>query len=274
MKKILIAAIAFIAMTQTVNAQDAVYQTEENQIAALQEEVNQLKHQQEEQALNEKLGSIWGRTKFLDVNYVWSNLTLPDVKKKSNAGVALNLGNTYYLHKKPLLGMIKIGLDAVWMDLNYATYKKGDFKIPSLNPDDYDFDGNGDYGNYEDWEDEVEFGNFGWHKIDLGIGVGPSVNIAPFSSCNNALQHLKAQLFFHFTPSYTALLMSDDDETKFYHGFSPVLNFGGAITWKMIGLGVEGRWCTAKFNLVDGEDNNSKDKVKTSSCRLFIRLNF
>lgn len=271
MKKLLLAAALLLTAQQAMMAQDSEYQSENERLEALQQEVDLLKADQQKLASEQKLKSVWGRTKFLDVNYVWSTLEVDGgLKNKSNAGVALHLGNTYYLHKEPLLGMIKIGLDAIWMDLNYANYKKGNFKIPSFNFGDYDDDYDYDYD--DEWDDDL--GNFGWHKIDLGIGVGPSVNVAPFGSYDNALQHLRAQLYFHFTPSYSGLLLSDDDETKFYHGFSPVVNFGGAITWKMIGLGVEGRWCSAKYNLIDGEDNNSKDKIKTSDCRLFIRLSF
>ena len=42
---------------------------------------------------------------------------------KSDFGAAIVWGKTYYLHKKPLAGMIKFGIDWSWMDLNYAQYK-------------------------------------------------------------------------------------------------------------------------------------------------------
>ena len=41
-------------------------------------------------------------------------------------GVSLTFGKTYYLHKKPLLNMIKYGIDATWFELSYAKYSEPD----------------------------------------------------------------------------------------------------------------------------------------------------
>lgn len=267
MKKFFVLIATIFSIATVANAQEYY---DQQRLDSLEQELDYLKQERIDELQAQRLKAIWGRTKFFDVNYVWSNLKDDwKAEKKSNYGVALNLGNTYYLHKKPLLGMIKIGLDAIWMDLTYANYEKGNFHLPSLNPDDYYNEDNG-----YDYDGDMEFGSLGWHKIDIGLGFGPSVSIAPFTSFDNALKDLKAQLYFHFTPSFTALLSSsDEDDIEFHGGFSPIFNFGGDITWKMIGLGIEGRWCSAKFSNFTDSDAGS-DKYKTSDCRLFIRLCF
>ena len=228
--------------------------------------------------------SIWKRSKFFNIGYVSSTITPQNMDgKKSNFGAALVLGNTYFLHSKPIAGMVKIGLDAIWFDINYVNYEKGSFKLPNFSGiddwKDYPWD-----NGWEDYEDETDL-NLGWHKLDIGMGIGPSVHVSPLSFLNNSARDLRVSLYFHFTPSATALIVSDSDDTNVHYGFSPVFNFGGAIQWKAIGFGVEGRWCTAKFNSISTMEiydpitdetysGHSKSKFKTSSSRVFLRFNF
>lgn len=286
MKRHLLPLVAVLAMTCPAYAQvtdtPATEQTSATQIDSLRQEVAMLKSENEQRRTDEKLHSIWRRTKFLDLAFVSSHIN-PEYgqEKSSKFGVALNIGNTYFLHRKPLGGMVKIGLDAIWTDINYTNYEKGNFSFSNL-PNVNDFED--DYYDFDSDDDEFNLGSLGWHKLDIGIGVGPSVHVAPFTSFSNGLEHLRAQLYFHFTPSFSALIVSDDNETKGHYGFSPVFNFGGVISYKMIALGVEGRWCSAKYSNIgfDEEDedgyetvvpeNSGKTKFKTSSVRAFIRF--
>lgn len=214
--------------------------------------------------------SIWKKSKSFGLGFVFSDMNVDGVKENSNYGFAMNLSNTYFLNKEPLWGMVKFGIDAVWFDINYVNYKSG--TGINLSIDDFD-----DFDDYYDYMEEEDILDLGIHKLDIGIGVGPSAHVAPFTHFDNDLRLLRASLYLHFTPSFSALLMSENNETKAAYGFSPVINFGGIIQWKMIGLGVEGRWCTANFNnvFVDEEIGGpSKLNCKTSDCRLFLRLCF
>lgn len=285
MKRHLLPLVAVLAMACPAYAQvtdtPATEQTSATQIDSLRQEVAMLKSENEQRRTDEKTKSIWKRTKFFDIAFVSSHIKPEDgLEKDSKFGVALNLGNTYFLHRKPLAGMVKIGLDAIWADINYVNYDKGSFSFSNL-PSMSDYD---DYNDFDYDEEDFELGSLGWHKLDIGMGVGPSVHVAPFTSFSNGLEHLRAQLYFHFTPSFSALIVSDDNETKAHYGFSPVFNFGGVISYKMIAIGVEGRWCSAKYKNLsfDDEDedefgemvpeNNGKTKFKTSSVRAFIRF--
>lgn len=287
MKKLLLCMLTAIAAVSPAMAQDTIPANEVarqsmSDIDSLRQEVAMLKGENEQRKQDDKLKSIWRRTKFFNIFYTNSTLKLEDaVDKKSRFGVGFNIGNTYFLHRRPLAGMVKFGLDAVWTDFNYVNYDKGNFKFSIPSEDDYD-----DFNDFDEDDDEFMSGGLGWHKLDIGIGVGPSVHVAPFSSFSNGLEHLRAQLYFHFTPSMSILLMSDDDETKAHYGFSPVFNFGGVISWKAIAVGLEGRWCSAKYSDLDfgGEEEggeydavpevngNGKTKFKTSSLRVFLRL--
>ena len=70
----------------------------------------------EEETRNER---IWKkRAKYFNIGYITSQ-TLTDklddeAEWKNDFGVSLTFGKTYYLHKKPLLNMIKFGIDATW----------------------------------------------------------------------------------------------------------------------------------------------------------------
>lgn len=198
---------------------------------------------------SDKNNRIWGRTKFIDIRYAWNTMKrdgYSDGSLKGGQGVSLDIGKTYLLNKKPLLGMLKFGIDAVWMDMSGFVYDTSDV-----------FDG--------------EEGNT-TTKFDLGIGVGPSINLAPFSHFDNALKDLKFQLYVHFTPSFSALFFNREkyDEKKTYFAFSPFINFGGVITWKMIGLGLEGRWCKAHYSSMDDGSYN----FKSETGRVIIRFCF
>ena len=281
-----VAAISPAMAQDTIPANEVTRQSMSD-VDSLRQEVAMLKGENEQRKQDDKLKSIWRRTKFFNIAYTNSTLKLEDaVDKKGKFGVGISMGNTYFLHRRPLAGMVKFGLDAVWMDINYVNYEKGDFKLDLSGITGGDYDDYDDFNDYDEGDDEFMSGSLGWHKLDIGIGVGPSVHVAPFSSFSNGLEHLRAQLYFHFTPSMSILLTSDDDETKAHYGFSPVFNFGGVISYKMIAVGLEGRWCSAKYSKLDFDDEeeggeyeavpevngNGKTKFKTSSLRAFVRF--
>ena len=83
-----------------------------------------------------------------------------DQTLKSNFGAAFTVGRTFYLHKKPIAGLIRFGLDATWFDLNYTNYKL-----------EYRWE-----DNYDE-EEEPETSNF--HQAEIGMQVGPSVTVNP-----------------------------------------------------------------------------------------------
>ena len=134
------------------------------------------------------------------------------------------------------------------------------------------FDGNGGEGDY--YEDETE----DMYQAEIGMSVGPSVTINP-------IDHLKANLYFRVTPSFSMLYAAEEFSTSYGTFFS----FGGAISYRVISLGIEGRWGNVKYDsmfdlgaLEDIEDTGDIDlsgdkpstKWKVGSMRFYVSLRF
>lgn len=172
--------------------------------------------------------------------------------------MSLSWGKTYYLHKKPLFGMMKFGLDWSWLDINYAKSSIDDF----------------DMETYETITDDI-------HQAEFGMQFGPSVTVNP-------VHHLKVGAYFRVTPSYSLLYL---DETVHHH-YVTFCNAGLTVAWKVVSLGAEWRWGTAKYDgmtfdesefdeddmsdpSVDDVLKNVPDrKFKTSSFRIYFGFRF
>lgn len=222
---------------------------------------------------------VWKRTKSWGIGYVASTLHRSGADIGSEYGFATDLTKTYILTKQPLFGFMKVGIDAKWFDINYVKYKNEVSKVSFEDFDDYD----------DDYDIDEENFDIGSHNLNIGLGVGPSIQLAPFINLNNGLRDLRADIFFHFTPSFSLLTLKEEGETNFYYGFNPTINFGVNLQWKMIGVGFEGRWgfpkysnLNEKFDEFADEDfddfdipiRKHSDKITSSSFRFFIRLCF
>ena len=114
-----------------------------------------------------------------------------DQTLKSNFGAAFTVGRTFYLHKKPIAGLIRFGLDATWFDMNYTNYKL-----------EYRWE-----DNYDE-EEEPETSNF--HQAEIGMQVGPSVTVNPVGKLNVNAYFRFAPVFQLYTttiPSWETMLL-------------------------------------------------------------------
>ena len=272
MKKIYFLTGLFLALGATgAQAQDAAREQD-----SLQRVVNQLTEQVDTYKQEDLNRRIWKeRAKYFNIGYVNQTLKEQDtgVKYKSDFGVSLSSGKTYYLHKKPIAGMIKFGLDWTWLDINYAK---------STWTDKTDID-----------EETGKPYTGAMHQAEIGMQFGPSLTINP-------VHHLKVSGYFRVTPSYSGLYM---DET-FHHHYVTMWNAGCALAWKLLSVGVEWRWGTAKYSglslgnvnedslgdegLDEGDNPSIGDavgelmgqmkspshKFKTSSMRIYVSFRF
>ncbi len=262
MKKIcyiVIAAALFLTTGARAQEQDETAR----QLDSLQQVVARLSSNVETLEQTDEDQAIWkDRAKYFNLGYV--NQTLTDKvsgwELKSDFGVSLSNGKTYYLHKKPLARMIKFGLDFTWMDINYAKSTLHDVDLETG----------------EDYTSAM-------HQAEIGMQVGPSVTINP-------VHQLKVSGYFRVTPSYSMLYM---DETVHHH-YITMCNAGFTVAWKVISLGAEWRWGTAKYDGLtfdesvfedEGDEDTSFDdvldqfsapkrKFKTSSVRFYIGFRF
>lgn len=265
MKKIYFCLFALCAVSYGTYAQEPE-QTDENarKVDSLQQTVNALTSRVKATEKAELNRAIWtSRAKYFNLGYVKQTLTDKTYggEFKNDYGASISWGKTYYLHKKPILGMVKFGLDWSWLDINYA---KSSMDL---------FD-----------EEKSTVISSDVHQAEIGMQFGPSLTINP-------VHHLKISGYFRVTPSYSLLYM---DETVHHH-YVTFCNAGCAIAWKVLSIGVEWRWGTAeydgmKFNesdfdeddLANGDTPSIGDvtekvpdrKFKTSSTRFYLGFRF
>ncbi len=225
--------------------------------------------------------SIWNnRAKYFNIYYVDQSLKQKNINGvwKNEIGIALALGKTFYLHKNPILGMIKFGIDWSYFDINFSKYKdqwgffNGNYEYSASSGNYYD-----DY--YYDDEDSSE----DVYQAEIGTAIGVSLTINPYD-------HIKVSGHFRVIPSYS-MLYADEDFSSSYGTFFSV---GGAISYKVISVGIEGRWGNTKYNsflnlsdiddfdewIEDGIDNISdgnydgSSKWRTGSMRVYISFRF
>jgi len=182
-------------------------------------------------------------------------------------------GKTYYLHKKPLLNMIKFGIDATWFELSYAKYSEPDVFAEGGS---YTRAYNDYSSGYEDYYEE-DF-DLGIHQIDASMHVGPSVTVNPVGD-------LKVAAYFHYVPTYSMVVIDD----SFGHGYVSNFAFGASVAYKAISVGIEHRWAKkATYNGLsfdeEGMDYDAPDfedviesdkwKMKSKSFRVFLSFRY
>lgn len=180
------------------------------------------------------------RKKYIDLSFASTDFTLSENPTlKSNYGAAFTTGQTFFVHKKPIAGMIRFGIDATWFDINYTNYKV-DFR-------------------YEDDESEL----MSFHQAEIGMQVGPSITINPIAELN-------IHAYFRYAPSASVFY-----DGSLLAGFSNVFVCGGAVSYGVIGLGVEARFGGGNYSaLMGGEESGGKIKGSFSGMRTRITFRF
>lgn len=162
---------------------------------------------------------VWQRSKYLNLSYGKQSIESDYQKMNSKMAFGVEYGRTYYLHKKPIAGILKFGIDVNFLDLNFAKYPD----LPS------EVEQEGDFWQENEGEGSVDLGIM---QLEAGIGAGPSVTVNP-------VDHLKACLYFHVTPSYSMMLQN----STLYRHYATFFNVGLTVAYKVISLGIERRWC-------------------------------
>ena len=280
MKKLFWLVLSTVILTgQSIFAQEADSEVQSSQREdSLLQVVNELSdrvQKTEDAARNER---IWKkRAKYFNIGYI-TNQTLTDkvdaeAEWKSDFGVSLTFGKTYYLHKKQVLNMIKFGIDATWFELSYAKYSEPDVFAEGGS---YTRAYNDYSSGYEDYYEE-DF-DLGIHQIDASMHVGPSVTVNPVGD-------LKVAAYFHYVPTYSMVVIDD----SFGHGYVSNFAFGASVAYKAISVGIEHRWAKkATYNGLsfdeEGMDYDAPDfedviesdkwKMKSKSFRVFLSFRY
>lgn len=285
-KTIYVAVALIIAMSQPMAAQEVETVNPQPKdsvslmVDSLQQVVSALSTTVKKNSDDLRNQAIWkNRAKYFNIAYANQSLTWKEVDGtwKSKMGAGLTIGKTYYLHKKPILGMIKFGIDWSYFDINFAMYDNKYVFPDSYNdgedgnyyyPDGHNNGSNDNY--YPDYEEDDDSDDM--YQGEIGMQIGPSITINPVS-------HLKISGYFRYVPC-ASILYVDSEVSCNYASFFVC---GGAISYKAISLGVEGRWGSAKYkSLLDTEDVESnftgggkeKQTWKTGATRFYISFRY
>lgn len=264
---------AQVQTDSTTHATDPALQ-EQQRNDSLTQVVQKLEERVNDTQKQQHFDRVWQRSKYRNIAFVKQSLQEEGgtgEKWNSDFAFALTMGRTYYLHRKPILNMIKLGIDWTYMDLNYANYGK---------ISEYALEGGDNSSNIPNpeypYEEKDEDLNIGRHQFEYSMHVGPSITINP-------IDHLKVNAYFRYAPTFSGILIDDD----FSCNYASFFVSGASISYKLISFGIEGRWGKAKYNNfsmnefteedLDVENPNlgdmvskSKRKFKTNSVRFYI----
>ncbi|MCD8266204.1 MAG: hypothetical protein LUC33_03520 [Prevotellaceae bacterium] len=190
------------------------------------------------------------KKRYANISFSKSTLEQGLLSVKSNYGLSLSVGRTFYV-TKPLLNILRVGIDATWIDLSYRNYD-----APYYDPyDSYDYLGRyysntrsyWDYGDYyEDDDDE----KLSIHELGIGVQFGPSITINP-------VKQLDIHAYLRYAPTFAAFYYTDG---IFRGGYGSFWTAGLSVTYRFIGLGIEGKFGRTKVgNIIEDDDDDDED---------------
>ncbi len=295
MRTIKLLAVMFAAFsTTTAMAQtDSTSTALQEKLDSLQNTVAVLQKKEDNRSKTEYDNAVWKRKAHIKIGFSTQKMEDADnaanMSYKSQMGYIFEWGKTFYLHKKPIANVMKVGLDWSWIDLSFAKYKSGTgihINNPTGDVSDY-VDGNGNYTGGDINTGDIITGDLGVYSLSVGMSVGPSVTFSPFYGVGKGFQHILAQTYFHVTPSYTGIIISSkDDNTEVKSGYTTYFKWGINVSYKIISVGYEYRWGKSKFNSLaldlNGNDESEstiyekdeKQKIKFGTSVFYIRFNF
>lgn len=166
----------------------------------------------------------WKRKKYNRISFNTNHFSFLSSTEEMPVTLSLGLdtGRNIYLHKTPIAGMLKIGLD-LGFDFNYMAF--------DLESDHNDYEGPSGYvgdAPLEDYGDMDFFANLSGHHISLGLAIGPSLTLNP-------IDKVRICGYAHFVPSASFFAQG----MSMNIGYSPMMKYGLEASYGMIGFGVE-----------------------------------
>ncbi|MGL4992956.1 MAG: hypothetical protein ACRC6R_02295 [Bacteroidales bacterium] len=187
------------------------------------------------------------RPNYVNFNYALQDISLNGSDQiRSDVAAALSVGHTFYLfNSKPLGGMVRFGIDATWIDVNYAYYDLRGTSSTSFS-------------------DEI-------HQLELGVQVGPSITVTP-------IKNLNISAYFRYAPTFASRVAFDEDLDENYVGgnYASFFVTGASISYGIIGLGVERRWGNPLYKNLDVDIEGLRTplptKLETDAFRFYLSI--
>ena len=254
---LLFAALAFPAFTATAQYIDPEAEDVDSVAVEVVEELPTVVEEPKSEINYDQLEKRWKRRKCWNIGYSVPTLERRDgtfMDWEADYAVSVKNVRSLYFHKKPLGGMVKIGLDYSLLDFTYSklqlkhiegvaagedTSLPSDPSAPSVSDGFDEIVSEDPSGSILDL---LGF-NLGMHKLDQTFSVGPRITVNP-------IDHLMVGVYFHGGFTASGILENDN----FSYGFGHTLASGLCVSYKVIGVGFEYLWGKVKYNQIDFEE--------------------
>lgn len=264
----LLAAANFATATNIENsvlANDSVTTSNSAAIDSMSQRLSEIESHIAQKDKEDYQNEVWSKKKYWKIGMASPKLKRTDGEEmdwKTDYSVFLQRGKTSYLHKKPIAGMIKIGIDWGYLDINYSKLK---LKSVKLEADDDNTRASMARANTSEGFDDIVSGdpngnplsamgvNLGMHKIDNSLHVGPSISINPWKK-------LIATAYFHVRPTFSGIIQND----SFAYGFGCATAAGVSVAYNSLSLGIEGVWSTIKYTQSSFDGDDDEDDYSSS----------
>lgn len=257
---LLFAALVFPAFTATAQYIDPEAEDVDSVAVEVVEELPTVVEEPKSEINYDQLEKRWNRKKCWNIGYSVPTLERRDgtfMDWEADYAVSVKNVRSLYFHKKPLGGMVKIGLDYSLLDFTYSklqlkhiegvaagedTSLPSDPSAPSAPSVSDGFDEIVSEDPSGSILDLLGF-NLGMHKLDQTFSVGPRITVNP-------IDHLMVGVYFHGGFTASGILENDN----FSYGFGHTLASGLCVSYKVIGVGFEYLWGKVKYNQIDFEE--------------------
>ena len=181
------------------------------------------------------------RRPYADIGFnstTMSSANIPDLM--SNYGISFSVGRTFYLHCMPILGGVRLGIDATWFDLSYT-----DYQIMNMT-----------YSN----ENRL----MQYEQVEIAAQIGPSITIRPFGRFN-------IHGYIKYAPTISNLIANN----KMMSCYSPHIVRGVSVSFGKIGFGVESRTFECRYKEIGAIDHpDNIENISYEGWRAFLTLVF
>lgn len=251
---LLFAALAFPAFTATAQYIDPEAEDVDSVAVEVVEELPTVVEEPKSEINYDQLEKRWNRRKCWNIGYSVPTLERRDgtfMDWEADYAVSVKNVRSLYFHKKPLGGMVKIGLDYSLLDITYSKLQLKHIEGVAVGedtslPSDPSVSDGFDEIVSEDPSgsilDLLGF-NLGMHKLDQNFSVGPRITVNP-------IDHLMVGVYFHGGFTASGILENDN----FSYGFGHTLASGLCVSYKVIGVGFEYLWGKVKYKQIDFEE--------------------
>ncbi len=257
---LLFAALVFPAFTATAQYIDPEAEDVDSVAVEVVEELPTVVEEPKSEINYDQLEKRWNRKKCWNIGYSVPTLERRDgtfMDWEADYAVSVKNVRSLYFHKKPLGGMVKIGLDYSLLDFTYSklqlkhiegvaagedTSLPSDPSAPSAPSVSDGFDEIVSEDPSGSIFDILGF-NLGMHKLDQTFSVGPRITVNP-------IDHLMVGVYFHGGFTLSGIFENDN----FSYGFGHTLASGLCVSYKVIGVGFEYLWGKVKYNQIDFEE--------------------